>query len=411
MAVCEILSVGTEILLGDILNTNSQYLSRALAGMGISVLHHTTVGDNHARLAQAVREALGRSDIIIATGGLGPTADDITAEVCCKEFGFELEFNKEIADGIKKYFDSRGMEMPETNLKQAYVPKGGETFENPMGTAPGMGMKKGGKCLVILPGPPHEMSVIFTQSVVPYLAEYSSCTIISHEIRTMGIGESALAELCSDLLDGENPTVAPYCKIGEALLRVTARAENAEAAEKLAAPVIEEIKSRAGEYIYGIDCENIEGAVVPALKEAGLTVATAESCTAGLVAKRLTDIPGASAVFSHGVITYANEVKEKALGVKHETLEKFGAVSEETAREMAQGIRRVSGADIGVSVTGFAGPDSDEPGKAPGLMYVALDCDKCSLCEKLETGKADRNFNRTFAASRALHLIIKALKG
>ena len=409
MAVCEILSVGTEILLGDILNTNSQYLSRALADMGISVLRHTTVGDNHARLAEAVRTALGRSDIVISTDGLGPTPDDITAEVCCREFGFELEFNAQVAEKIKSYFASKNIDMPESNLKQAYVPKGGDVFDNKNGTAPGMGMKKDGKCLVILPGPPHEMQALFEESVKPYLAEYSGYTIVSHEIRTMGIGESSLAELCSDLLESENPTVAPYCKIGEALLRVTAKARTSEEAEALIAPVIDEIRSRAGEYIYGIDCRNVEDALVPLLKEAGLTIATAESCTAGLIAKRITDIPGASSVFKHGIITYANEVKEKALGVSHETLDKYGAVSEETAREMAAGVRRVTGADIGISVTGFAGPDADEEGKAPGLIYVALDSENAAVCEKIETGRNDRNFNRTVAASRAMILAVKQL--
>lgn len=377
--------------------------------MGISVLRHTTVGDNHARLAEAVRTALGRSDIVISTGGLGPTPDDITAGVCCREFGFELEFNAAVAEKIKNYFASKNIAMPESNLKQAYVPKGGDIFDNKNGTAPGMGMKKDGKCLVILPGPPHEMQALFEQSVRPYLSEYSGRTIVSHEIRTMGIGESALAELCADLLESENPTVAPYCKIGEALLRVTAAAQTKEEAEELIAPVIEEIKRRAGRYIYGIDCKNVEDALVPLLKKAGLTIATAESCTAGLTAKRITDVPGASAVFRHGLITYANEVKEKALGVSHDTLEKFGAVSEETAREMAQGMRRVSGADIGLSVTGFAGPDADEEGKEPGLIYIALDSENAEICEKIETGRNDRDFNRTVAASRAMMLAVKQL--
>ncbi len=368
MAICEILSVGTEILLGDILDTNSRFLSRKLAEMGISVLHRAAVGDNHERLAEAVSTALGRSDIVIATGGLGPTPDDITAEVCCRVFGFTLEQDREVADKIRGYFSRRGIEMPLNNLKQALVPAGGAVFENRNGTAPGMGMKKDGKCLVLMPGPPFEMQPMFEESVVPFIEEYRSCTIVSHEVRTMGIGESAMAEICSDLLESANPTVAPYCKPGEALLRVTAKAQTAAQADELCAPVIEEIRSRLGNVVYGVDVSCIEEAAVALLKEKNLTVATAESCTGGYVAKRITDIPGASSVFRHGVITYANEVKEKVLGVKHSTLEKFGAVSEETALEMAAGIRRISGADIGISVTGFAGPDSDEEGKAPGLI-------------------------------------------
>lgn len=410
MAICEILSVGTELLLGDILNTNTQYLSRRFADMGISVLYHTSVGDNPERLAGAVRTALSRSDIVIATGGLGPTPDDITAEICCREFGFELEFDKAIADKITAFFRAKGVEMPQSNLKQAYVPKGGTILENTHGTAPGMGMKKDGKCLVLLPGPPYEMSEIFEKHVVPYLSEYSSGAIVSHEVRTMGISESRLAEEFSDLLSGENPTVAPYCKIGEALLRVTARADTAEEAERMTRQVIEVIRSRIGEYIYGIDCKNTEDAAVPMLRKAGLTLATAESCTGGLIAKRITDIPGASAVFRHGVITYANEVKVRELGVSEETLAACGAVSEETAVEMAKGIRKKSGADIGLSVTGFAGPDADEEGKSPGLIYIALDAQGYTDCEKIETGRNERDYNRYTAASRALNLVIKYLK-
>lgn len=405
MAVCEILSVGTEILLGDILNTNSRYLSVELAKIGISVLRHTTVGDNAERLAAALKTALERSDIVIATGGLGPTADDITREVCCEVMGFGTVFNREIADGIKEYFKGRGMAMPENNLRQAYVPVGGDVFLNDNGTAPGLGLKKDGKCVVILPGPPYEMAPMYQKSVVPYLAEYSDGIIVSHTVRTMCIGESAMAELVADLLENENPTVAPYAKKGEALLRVTAKAANADEAEKLCKPVIDEILSRLGEKVYGIDSESIEERVVELLKENSLTLATAESCTAGYIPKRITDISGASAVFEYGAITYSNDVKEKVLGVKHETLLAHGAVSEETAREMAAGIRRVSGADIGVSVTGIAGPNSDGTNKPVGLCYIALDADGYQVCEKIETGRNDREYNRYVNSSRALNLV------
>lgn len=404
MSVCEILSVGTEILLGDILNTNSKYLSEELAKLGISVLRHTTVGDNAERLAAALKTALERSDIVIATGGLGPTADDITRDVCCSVMGFELELNGEIADGIKAYFDSKGYEMPESNLRQAYVPVGGDVFKNKNGTAPGLGMKKDGKCVVILPGPPYEMAPMYKESVVPYLAEYSDGIIVSHTVRTMGIGESAMAETVADLLENENPTVAPYAKKGEALLRVTAKAENEEEAEKLCKPVIEEICRRLGEVVYGIDSESIEERVVSLLKKNNMTIATAESCTAGYIPKRITDIAGASGVFGFGAITYSNEMKEKMLGVKHETLDAYGAVSEETATEMAAGIRRVSGADIGISVTGIAGPGSDGTSKPVGLCYIAIDTEDYKTCEKIETGKNNREYNRYVTASRALNL-------
>ena len=373
MAVCEILSVGTEILLGDILNTNCRFLSVELAKLGITVLRHTTVGDNADRLAAALGTALERSDIVIATGGLGPTADDITRDVCCEAMGFELRFDERIAEEIRRYFTAKGVEIPETNYRQAYVP------------------------VVMLPGPPYEMAPMYRESVVPYLAEYSDGAIVSHTVRTMGIGESALAELCSDLLNGENPTVAPYAKMGEALLRVTAKAERAQEAEELCAPVIAEIRRRVGSYCYGIDSENIEQRVV--------WLATAESCTAGYVSKRVTDIPGASSVFGCGAVTYSNEIKEKLLGVRHETLEAHGAVSEETAREMAAGVRRLSGADIGISVTGIAGPDSDGTDKPVGLCYVAIDAKDYTACDKVETGRGDREYNRYVNASRALNLV------
>ncbi len=404
MAVCEILSVGTEILLGDILNTNSRFLSVELAKLGISVLRHTTVGDNAERLSAALRTALDRSDIVIATGGLGPTQDDITRDVCCSVMGFELEYSPEIGEGIRKYFASKSIEMPESNLRQAYVPVGGTVFENHHGTAPGLGLKKGGKCVVILPGPPYEMAPMYKESVVPFLAEYSEGAIVSHTVRTMGIGESAMAEKVADLIEGSNPTVAPYAKKGEALLRVTAKAETESKAEELCNPVIDEIISRLGGVVYGIDSENIEQRVVELLKENKMTIATAESCTAGYIPKRLTDIPGASEVFGCGIISYSNEIKQQLLGVKKETLDRFGAVSEQTAREMAAGVRRVSGADIGISVTGIAGPGSDGTDKPVGLCYIALDAEDMQTCEKVETGKNDREYNRYVNASRALNL-------
>lgn len=410
MSVCEILSVGTEILLGDILNTNSRYLSLELAKLGISVLRHTTVGDNAERLAAALKTALGRSDIVIATGGLGPTQDDITRDVCCEVMGCKMELNSPIADKIKAYFDSKNIEMPESNLRQAYVPIGQTVFENNNGTAPGIGIKKDGKCVVILPGPPYEMAPMYQESVVPFLSEYSEGAIVSHTVRTMGIGESAMAEICADLLEKENPTVAPYAKKGEALLRVTAKAENTDEAEKLCKPVIDEIRSRLGGYVYGIDSESIEERVVQLLKEKKLTVATAESCTAGYISKRITDFPGTSNIFGCGAVTYSNEIKQKLLGVKAETLEAYGAVSEQTAREMAAGIRRVSGANIGIAVTGIAGPGSDGTSKPVGLSYVALDAEGVQVCEKVETGRNDREYNRYVTGSRALNLARKYLE-
>lgn len=406
MPVCEIVSVGTELLLGDILNTNARFLSLELAALGISVLRQTTVGDNPERLAQVLTDALTRSDIIIATGGLGPTADDITKEVCCKVMGFELIIDRDILGVIESYFQSRNIKMPESNKKQAYVPLGGTTFFNKNGTAPGCACEKEGKCIVMLPGPPRELNPMFIHDVKPFLSKYSDGVIISHTVRTFGIGESAMAELADELLWNENPTVAPYAKDGEALLRITARAETSELAEELCSPVIEKIRARLGSYVYGIDVDSLQQQVVRLLFEKKLKVAIAESCTAGYVAKRLTEISGASEIFDCGIISYSNEIKIKLLGVSPDTLKINGAVSEQTATEMAKGVRALSGADIGVGITGIAGPKSDESGKPAGLSFIAL-ADKNNVwVDQIETGRAnDREYNRYVTASRALNMM------
>jgi len=406
MPVCEIISVGTELLLGDILNTNARFLSVELAALGISVLRQSTVGDNPERLAQLFEDALSRSDIIIASGGLGPTADDITKEICCKVMGFELVVDDEILAGIESYFITKNITMPESNKKQAFVPLNGTVFRNKNGTAPGIACEKAGKCIILLPGPPRELVPMFNNDVKPFLSKYSDGVIISHTVRTFGIGESAMAELADDLLWNENPTVAPYAKDGESLLRVTARAKTAEQAEELCSPVIRKILDRLGTYVYGIDVDSLQQRVVELLTEKGLKVAIAESCTAGYTAKRLTEISGASQVFDCGIISYSNEIKINLLGVSAETLEKYGAVSEQTAIEMAKGVRTLSGADIGIGITGIAGPQSDESGKPAGLSFIALtDANNVSV-EKLETGRTnDREYNRYVTASRALNMI------
>jgi nicotinamide-nucleotide amidase len=406
MPVCEIISVGTELLLGDILNTNARFLSVELAALGISVLRQSTVGDNPERLAQLFEDTLSRSDIIIASGGLGPTADDITKEICCKVMGFELVVDDEILAGIESYFITKNITMPESNKKQAFVPLNGTVFRNKNGTAPGIACEKAGKCIILLPGPPRELVPMFNNDVKPFLSKYSDGVIISHTVRTFGIGESAMAELADDLLWNENPTVAPYAKDGESLLRVTARAKTAEQAEELCSPVIRKILDRLGTYVYGIDVDSLQQRVVELLTEKGLKVAIAESCTAGYTAKRLTEISGASQVFDCGIISYSNDIKIKLLGVSPETLKMYGAVSEQTAIEMAKGVRTLSGADIGIGITGIAGPQSDESGKPAGLSFIALtDANNVSV-EKLETGRTnDREYNRYVTASRALNMI------
>lgn len=405
MAVCELISVGTEILLGDILNTDAQYLSIELAKLGISVIHQSTVGDNRERLLAQLDEAAKRSDIIILSGGLGPTPDDLTKEVCCEFFGKEMFLHEPTVEKIKEYFSSKGIEMAQNNLKQAMLPKDCVIFPNDNGTAPGMAIEKDGVHILVLPGPPRELKPMFQNCAVPYLMQFSDRIIVSHNIRTFGIGESSMAERVNDLFDAQNPTVAPYAKDGEALLRVTAMAKTKEDAESLCEPIIEEIKKRLDAYVYGVDYNCIEEAVVGMLKVHHLKVATAESCTAGLIAKRITDVPGASEVFECGIISYANEIKHKVLGVSEDDLNKYGAVSEPVAKQMAQGALKVSGADIAVSVTGIAGPDSDSTGKPVGLVYIGLADKENVWVREIRTSRRDRSYNRYVSASNALDMI------
>ena len=400
---CELISVGTEILLGDILNTNVQYLSKALASLGIGVTHHSTVGDNKQRLLDTLETAFTRCDAVILTGGLGPTPDDLTKETCAEYFGKELYLDAKILEEIESYFKLKNIKMPESNKKQALVPEGSIILENNNGTAPGFIMEKDGKIIVILPGPPKEMVPMYHESVEPYLRKFTNEIILSKNIRTFGIGESAMSELVEDLLEGSNPTVAPYAKSGEALLRVTAKAQSEEDAEKLMTPVIDEIKTRLGDYIYGIDCASIEEAVAKLLMKRKQTVAFAESCTGGLCAKRLTDIPGTSEIFHCGVVSYSNDIKMKVLGVKAETIEKYTEVSAECAKEMAQGVRLLSGADYAVSITGYAGPGDDEE---VGLIYIGISSKNETRAVKLLTGHKGascRDYNRLVASSRAFN--------
>ena len=400
---CELISVGTEILLGDIVNTNSQYLSKRLAALGIGVLHQSTVGDNRERLLRAIDEAFRENELIILTGGLGPTPDDLTKEVCAEYFGLAMYPDEAIADKIKGYFTKKGLTMPESNLKQALIPEGSITLQNNNGTAPGSIIEKDGKIAVILPGPPFEMKPMFEESVVPFLRRFSERIILSRNVRTFGIGESAMSEKVSGLLDNANPSVAPYAKSGEAMLRITAAAADEKEAEKLIEPVLEEIKSVLGEYIYGIDVESIEEATVKLLKEKGLTVAFAESCTGGLCSKRITDVAGASEVIHCSVVSYSNEIKNKVLGVSAEHLEKYTAVSGIVAAEMAKGIKELSGAAFGVSVTGYAGPYYEGCTDEIGTIYIAVTDGEYFWIKKLTTGRTDREYNRYVSASNAVN--------
>ena len=402
---CELLSVGTEILLGDIVNTNAQFLAKELASMGIDIYYQSVVGDNKERMLQAFKEGLNRSDMIITTGGLGPTKDDMTKELACEYFGYKCELHEESLESIKEYFRRMGREFVESNEKQAYFPKEAIILKNNAGTAPGAIIKKDDKTIIVLPGPPSEMKRMFNESVRPYLEKLTGYTIVSEVVRIHGVGESKVEELVQDLIDnGKNPTVAPYAKEGEVTLRVTAKAKTKEEGEKLIDPVLTEIKNRLGDSIYNIGEEGLNLTVAKLLVDKKLTIGTSESCTGGLLGAGLIDYPGISSSFLEGAITYSNEAKIKTLGVKEETLEKFGAVSEETAREMAEGIRKRCGADIGVSTTGIAGPDGGTDDKPVGLVYIGLSIgDKTIVTRNVFNG--DRNSVRRRACLKAFDMI------
>lgn len=404
----ELLAVGTELLLGNTLNTNARDLSRLLSGMGLNVYHHTVVGDNPRRLKEAVEVAKSRADVIITTGGLGPTCDDLTKKVVAQTFGLPLEYHPECEESIRAYFAKSGRTMTENNLQQAYLPQGCTVLENRWGTAPGCAFCVDGVHVVMLPGPPRECIPMFREEAAPYLAQLTQEVIHSRTLRIFGLGESGVEQLLRDKMNAlQNPTLAPYAKEGEVELRITAKADSVEQAQEMIAPVEEEVREILGDLIYGADVSSLEEVVVPMLAQKGLTLGTAESCTGGLIAKRVTDVPGASQVLRGGVVSYTNEVKANVLGVSQQLLDDQGAVCAEVACQMAQGARKVLGCDLAVSTTGVAGPDSDERGNPVGLVYVALATpDGCEAVELHLGGAAQRRDRvRTLAANHALDLV------
>lgn len=372
--VVELISVGTELLLGNIVNTNTQFLAEKCALLGLSMYHQVVVGDNKDRLAEVIRTALKRSDVVILTGGLGPTEDDLTKEVCAEVMGFPLEEDPHTREKLEQYFkNSIYTEIPENNWKQVIIPAGAMVLDNDNGTAPGLILEKYGKSAILLPGPPSELYPLFMNQVFPYLQKLQPEVIRSQMIKVCGMGESQVEDKILDLIDKQgNPTIATYAKTGEVHIRVTAKASDEEEAKKLVKPVVKEIKSRLGDYVYTTrEDETLEMAVVKLLQKYELTVTTAESCTGGLLAGRIVNVPGASEVFNEGFITYSNKAKRKNLDVSKSTLKKYGAVSEQTAREMATGGVFATDSDACVAVTGIAGPDGGTEEKPVGLVYIA----------------------------------------
>ena len=409
--VAEIISVGTELLLGNIVNTNTQFLAEQCALLGLSMYHQVTVGDNKERLSEVIKTALGRADVVILTGGLGPTEDDLTKEVCAEVMGMPLAEDPHTRARIEAYFkNSIYKEIPDNNWKQAVVPEGAIVLDNDNGTAPGLILEKDGKAAILLPGPPGELYPLFYQQVRPYLEKRQKSVIRSAMVKLCGIGESMVEDKLLDLIDRqENPTIATYAKTGEVHIRVTARANDEDEAKKLLKPVVKEIKSRFGDFVYSVkEQETLEEAVVKLLAKHELTVTTAESCTGGLVAGRLINAPGASEVFKEGFITYSNKAKRKYLEVSKSTLKKYGAVSPETAREMATGGVFATDCDVCVAVTGIAGPDGGTEDKPVGLVYIATYMKDKVQVERYQF-KGNRAKIREQAVVKALDLLRRSI--
>ena len=407
----EIISVGTELLLGHITNTDARDVSEELAKIGINVLYHTVVGDNPGRLASCIEIAKQRSDIIITTGGLGPTCDDLTKDMLAKSFGLQLIRNEAEYQSLYNYISARH-KYTENNTKQAMLPEGCTVFHNTCGTAPGCAFEKDGKTVIMLPGPPKECMAMLRESVIPYLRTKSDEVILSHTVRIFGIGESGVDDIFADEMNRmTNPSLAPYAKEADCLLKVTAKAGSEAEAEALCRPVIDHICERLGEYVYGIDVESLEESAFALLKEKQVTLAFAESCTGGEVAKRLTDLPGASTVFKGGVVTYTNEAKATLLGIDPDVINTEGAVSYEVAAEMAENIRAILKADIGIGVTGLAGPDSDGVHEV-GTVFVSLATENETFVKELHLGSMrSRSFVRRMAGNHIFDMIRRYLTG
>jgi len=370
---CELISVGTELLVGDTLNTNVQYLSRELSLLGIRVYFHTTVGDNPNRLEEAVRIAFSRSDLIITTGGLGPTQDDLTKEVIAKLFKRELIQDEKTKEDLLQYFANREFTMTPNNLKQTFIPETAEILFNPCGTAPGILLKEQGRVIIMLPGPPREMTRVFEDAVLPLLKQDNQQLVISRYYNLSDIGESATEDRLLDLIDAQvNPTIATYAKMGEVLVRITANGRDENEVNTLLDHYQEIMLSRFKENIFSFSKESLQETVCKLLLEKKISVATAESCTGGLIASQLTEYPGLSMVFGTGLVTYSNEAKINLLGVKKETLDTYGAVSAETAREMCENLQKISQSMLSVSVTGIAGPEGGSEKKPVGLVYIGV---------------------------------------
>lgn len=407
----EIISVGTELLLGHVTNTDARDISEMLSKIGINVKYHTVVGDNPERLRKCVETAKSRADIIITTGGLGPTCDDLTKQILAEAFGLRLVENKAEREGLYDYI-RYGKKFTDNNFTQAMLPEGCTVFHNNCGTAPGCGFEKDGKIVVMIPGPPKECNAMFRESALPYLRKLSEELIVSHSVRIFGLGESSVDDIFAEEMNRmTNPTMAPYAKECDCLLQITAKAKSVDEAEKMIAPVMEHVIKRLGDVVYGVDVECIEESVIKLLREKNMTFSAAESCTGGELAKRFTDMPGASAFFKGGVVTYTNEAKAKLLGIDPALIEEKGAVSHEVAKAMAENVRALLGTDIGVGVTGLAGPDGDGVHEV-GTVFVSLAVEGETFVKELHMGAMrTRSFIRRMAGNHIYDMMRRWLCG
>ena len=407
----EIISVGTELLLGHVTNTDARDISEMLSKIGINVKYHTVVGDNPERLRKCVETAKSRADIIITTGGLGPTCDDLTKQILAEAFGLRLVENKAEREGLYDYI-RYGKKFTDNNFTQAMLPEGCTVFHNNCGTAPGCGFEKDGKIVVMIPGPPKECNAMFRESALPYLRRLSEELIVSHSVRIFGLGESSVDDIFAEEMNRmTNPTMAPYAKECDCLLQITAKAKSEAEAEEMIAPVMEHVIKRLGDVVYGVDVECIEESVIKLLREKNMTFSAAESCTGGELAKRFTDMPGASAFFKGGVVTYTNEAKAKLLGIDTALIEEKGAVSYEVAKAMAENVRALLGTDIGVGVTGLAGPDGDGVHEV-GTVFVSLAVEGETFVKELHMGAMrTRSFIRRMAGNHIYDMMRRWLSG